>query len=119
VVILTLFILIRRSDLRARLFRLLGPRQMNTMTAAIDQAAGRVSRYLLTQSSVNSGYEVLFGLGLYWIGVPYAPFWGGIAAVLRFISYVGVLIAGAYIPANIETQLRSKSLSGSQLRFIR
>ena len=47
VVILTLFILIRRSDLRARLFRLLGPRQMNTMTAAIDEAAGRVSRYCL------------------------------------------------------------------------
>lgn len=95
VVILTLFILIRRSDLRARLFRLLGPSQLNTMTAAIDEAAGRVSRYLLTQSSVNSGYGVSFGLGLYWIGVPYAPFWGGIVAVLRFIPYVGVLIAGA------------------------
>jgi predicted PurR-regulated permease PerM len=95
VVILTLFILIRRSDLRARLFRLLGPSQLNTMTAAIDEAAGRVSRYLLTQSSVNSGYGLLFGFGLYWIRVPYAPFWGGIAAVLRFIPYVGVLIAGA------------------------
>jgi predicted PurR-regulated permease PerM len=94
VVILTLFILIRRSDLRARLFRLLGPSQLNTMTAAIDEAAERVSRYLFTQSSVNSGYGLLFGLGLYWIGVPYAPFWGSITAVLRFIPYVGVLIVG-------------------------
>ncbi len=95
VVILTLFILVRRSDLRNRLFRLFGQGRINVVTTAMDDAANRVSKYLLTQSVVNCTFGLLLGSGLYFIGVPYAPFWGAAAALLRFIPYIGTLIAGA------------------------
>jgi predicted PurR-regulated permease PerM len=44
---------------------------------------------------VNGTFGTLLGLGLYWIGVPYAPFWGVFGALLRFVPYVGTLVAGA------------------------
>ena len=94
VAILTLFILLRRGDLRNRLFRLFGQRRINVMTTTMDDAASRVSRYLLTQSIVNSTFGLLLGTGLFFIGVPYPVFWGAAAAVLRFIPYVGTLTAG-------------------------
>lgn len=95
VLVLTLFMLINRGQLRNRLFRLMGQGHLVVMTTALDDAANRVSRYLLTQSLVNSTFGCLLGLGLYGIGVPYAPFWGVLGACLRFIPYVGTLIAGA------------------------
>lgn len=94
VAILTLFLLLRRNDLRNRLFRLFGQQRLNVMTTAMDDAASRVSRYLLTQSLVNSTYGLLLGLGLFFIGVPYAAFWGVAGAFLRFIPYIGTLTAG-------------------------
>lgn len=95
VIVLTLFILIQRSHLRNRLFGLFGQGHLMLMTSALDDAATRVSRYLLTQSLVNLSYGALLGLGLYFIGVPYAPFWGVLAAMLRFIPYIGTFVAGA------------------------
>jgi predicted PurR-regulated permease PerM len=95
VIVLTLFMLINRGDLRNRLVRLLGQGHLVAVTTALDDAAERVSRYLLTQSLVNGTFGTLLGFGLYWIGVPYAPFWGVFGALLRFIPYVGTLIAGA------------------------
>ncbi len=94
VLIFTLFMLLQRGDLRNRLFQLFGAGHLNVMTTALDDAAGRVSRYLLTQSLINGTFGLLLGLGLYWIGVPNAPFWGVLGAILRFIPYVGTLIAG-------------------------
>lgn len=94
VAILTLFLLLRRGDLRNRLFRLFGQGRISMMTTAMDDAAKRVSRYLLTQSMVNSTFGLLLGTGLFFIGVPYAAFWGVAAACLRFIPYLGTLTAG-------------------------
>ncbi len=94
VIILTLFILVRRGDLRNRLFRLFGQGRINVMTTAMDDVAARVSRYLLTQSLVNCTFGLLLGVGINIIGVPYAAFWGALGAVLRFIPYVGTLTAG-------------------------
>jgi len=94
VIILTLFILLNRGHLRNRLFRLFGQGHLVLMTTALDEAAQRVSRYLLTQSLVNTCFGTLLGLGLWAIGVPYAPFWGVLAAFLRFIPYIGTFLAG-------------------------
>ncbi len=94
VLIFTLFMLLQRSDLRNRLFRLFGSGHLNQMTTALDDAARRVSRYLLTQSIINATFGLLLGSGLYFIGVPNAPFWGVLGAILRFIPYVGTLVAG-------------------------
>ncbi|MBV8844579.1 MAG: AI-2E family transporter [Bryobacterales bacterium] len=101
VLIFTLFMLVKKEDLRNRLLRLAGVRQLNVMTLALDDAARRVSRYLLMQALVNATFGVLFGTGLYFIGLPNAALWGLIAGVLRVIPYVGTLLA-AVLPLTLS-----------------
>ncbi len=93
VILFSVFMLLQREDLRNRLLRLAGIGQLNLMTQALDDAAKRVSRYLLMQFLVNAGFGALFGLGLYLVGVPYAALWGAVAAILRIVPYVGTLTA--------------------------
>jgi len=95
VLIFTIFMLIKRFDLRHRLFRLVGLGQINIMTQALDDAAQRVSRYLLMQLLVNACFGTLFGVGLYCIGVPNAALWGVGAGLLRIVPYVGTMVAAA------------------------
>jgi predicted PurR-regulated permease PerM len=93
VVIFTIFMLFKSEDLRNRLVRLVGLGQVNLTTQALEDASGRVSRYLLMQFLVNAGFGTLFGFGLYWIGVPNAALWGVLAGLMRIIPYVGTLFA--------------------------
>ncbi len=93
VLIFTIFMLLKREDLRNRLLRLVGLGQLNLMTQALDDASGRVSRYLLMQFLVNAGFGTLFGFGLYLIGVPNPALWGVVAGILRYVPYVGTLVA--------------------------
>jgi len=93
IIIFTVFMLFKREDLRNRLLRLVGLGQLNLMTQALDDAASRVSRYILMQFLVNAGFGVLFGVGLYFIGVPNAALWGLVASILRIVPYVGTLVA--------------------------
>jgi predicted PurR-regulated permease PerM len=93
VLIFTVFMLLQREDLRNRVLRLAGLGQLNLMTQALDDAATRVSRYLLMQFLVNASFGVVFGFGLYWIGVPYPVLWGVVAGLLRIVPYVGTLVA--------------------------
>jgi hypothetical protein len=85
--------LFKREDLRNRLLRLAGLGRLNVMTQALDDASGRVSRYLLMQVLVNAGFGILFGAGLYLIGVPNPALWGVLAGILRIVPYVGTTIA--------------------------
>lgn len=93
VIIFVGFMLVYREDLRNRLIRLGGQGQLTVVTQALEDATQRLSRYLLLQFVVNACYGVLFGLGLYLIGVPHALLWGALGTLLRFIPYVGVWIA--------------------------
>jgi predicted PurR-regulated permease PerM len=95
ILIFTVFMLVKRFDLRQRFFRLVGLGQINIMTQALDDAAQRVSRYLLMQVLVNAGFGTLFGLGLYWIGVPNPALWGVVAGLMRIVPYVGTLVAAS------------------------
>jgi predicted PurR-regulated permease PerM/methanogenic corrinoid protein MtbC1 len=95
VVIFVIFMLIRREDMRDRLLRLSGEGRLNLTTQALDEAAHRVSRYLLMQSLVNGGTAIAVGVGLLLIGVPNALLWGLLAGILRFIPYAGPSIAAA------------------------
>ena len=97
IVVFTVFMLLKREDLRNRLLRLAGLSQLNLMTQALDDAAGRVSKYILLQFLVNASFGALFGLGLYWIGVPNPALWGMVAGILRIVPYVGTLV-GAVLP---------------------
>ena len=97
IAVLILFMLLERQDLRNRLMSLFGHGHLARTTRALDEAAERVSRYLLMQSLINLSYGVGVGIGLFLIGVPYALLWAVLAGVLRFIPYVGPLI-GALAP---------------------
>ena len=98
VLAMVIFMLLERRDLRDRLIGLLGHGQLAITTKAFDEAGTRVSRQLLMQSLVNLLYGIAAGAGLYFLGVPYPLVWAALAAVLRFIPYVGpVLGAGAPI----------------------
>ena len=93
VVIFTIFVLIQREDLRDRILHLVSPERLSITTQAIDEAGQRVGKYLLMQATVNVCYGSLVALGLFFIGVPAAALWGLLAALLRFIPYLGAPIS--------------------------
>lgn len=96
VVIFVIFVLLEREDLRDRFIKLAGAGDLQKSTQAINDAASRVSRYLLMQLVVNLTYGVPIGLALYFVGVPNAVLWGLLAAVLRFIPYLGPFLAAIF-----------------------
>jgi predicted PurR-regulated permease PerM/GAF domain-containing protein len=96
VLLLAAFMLLKRDDLQARLIRLVGQGRISATTRAMDDAASRVRRYLFMQLVVNVTYGIPLSVGLYFIGVPNAILWGALAAVLRFIPYIGPWIAAAF-----------------------
>ena len=96
IIIFVIFILLQREDLRNRLIRLVGSYDLQRTTAALDDAAGRLSRLFLTQLVLNSAFGVVIGIGLWFIGTPSAILWGILATVLRFVPYIGAVIAAAF-----------------------
>ena len=96
IIIFVIFILLQREDLRNRLIRLAGSSDLQRTTAALDDAASRLSRLFLTQLILNGAFGVVIGIGLWLIGIPSAILWGILAAVLRFVPYVGAVIAAAF-----------------------
>jgi predicted PurR-regulated permease PerM len=97
ILILVVFLLIYQSDLRDRIIHLSGHGQVHLTTQAMGEAAENVSRYLLMQVAVNAGYGVVVGVGLVAFGVPNPILWGLVAAIFRFVPYVGPWL-GAMMP---------------------
>ena len=95
VIVLVVFFLIRREDLRDRFIHLVGKGHVTVTTQMLEDADTRVSRYLSMLFLVNVIFGISVGIGLYLIGVPSAILWGILAAALRFIPYVGAWIAAA------------------------
>jgi predicted PurR-regulated permease PerM len=95
VIVLVVFFLIRREDLRDRFIHLVGKGQVTVTTQMMEDAGARVSRYLSMLFLINVTFGISVGVGLYLIGVPNAILWGILAAALRFIPYIGPWIAAA------------------------
>jgi predicted PurR-regulated permease PerM len=93
VLVFVVFILLQREDLRDRIIRLFGTRDLQRSTAALNDAAYRLSRYFLTQLALNTAFGAVICVGLFVIGVPNAILWGMVAALMRFVPYVGGFIA--------------------------
>ena len=93
VLILVLFMMVGRDDLGDRVVSLFGDRQISTTTRTMREVGSRIGRYLATNALVNAGFGTIIGIGLHFIGLPYAALWGVMAALLRFIPYVGTVIA--------------------------
>jgi predicted PurR-regulated permease PerM len=95
VVVLVIFMLLEREELRSRLIGLLGHGNLAVTTKAFDEAGRRVSRHLLMQALVSAIHGTLAGLGLWAIGVPYPLLWAALSAALRFVPYLGPIAAAA------------------------
>ncbi|HEY0938999.1 MAG TPA: AI-2E family transporter [Steroidobacter sp.] len=100
VLVLVAFLLGQREDLRDRFIRLIGAGNVTMTTRLMNEAASRVSQFLVWQTLINIAFGTLVALGLYWIGVPYAALWGGLTALLRFVPYVGSILS-ALMPATL------------------
>ena len=96
VIVFVVFFLLQREDLRDRFIRLAGARDLRRTTEALDDAGHRLSRYLLAQAAINGCFGVLIGAGLWLIGVPNSVLWGIFAMMLRFVPYIGPVIAAAF-----------------------
>src|SRR5271170_692390 len=96
VIIFVIFILLQREDLRDRFIGLIGAHDLHRTTKALDDAAFRLSRYFLALTGINAVFGVLIAIGLMVIGVPNPILWGIVGAVLRFVPYIGALIAAAF-----------------------
>ena len=96
VVIFVIFILLQQNDLRNRLVRLAGAKDLHRTTAALDDAGQRLSRLFLTQLALNAAFGFVIGSALWLIGVPSAPLWGMLAMIMRFVPYIGALISAIF-----------------------
>ncbi len=96
VLLLIIFILLQREDIRDRVIRLVGAGDIESTTTALNDAAFRLSRLFLAQTALNATFGVVIGLGLWLIGVPNPFLWGIIAALMRFIPYIGALLAAIF-----------------------
>ena len=95
-IVLVIFMLQKREELRNRVIRLMGPGQIAAATKFVDEAAQRISRFLLMQAIVNSSFGMAVGLGLLLLGVKYALLWGFLAAMLRYLPYIGAYLAAVF-----------------------
>jgi AI-2E family transporter len=96
VIVFVIMILIDWEDLRDRVLRLAGRRDLHRTTEAMNDAAERVSRYLRRQLIVNLTCGVPIGVGLTVIGIPNAALWAIFVVFLRFVPYLGIIIATSF-----------------------
>lgn len=95
IIVLVVFVLLYREDLRDRVIRLVGAHDLQRTMAAMDDAAYRLSRFFLAQTAMNAAYGVAITIALFFIGVPQPVLWGIIAGLMRFVPFVGTIVAVA------------------------
>ena len=97
VIVVVIFMLLQREDLRDRFIRLVGYGDLHRTTQAIQDAGKRVGSYLLMQLVLNTIYAIPITIGLWLLGIPNAILWGLLMLVLRFVPYIGPAI-GMMLP---------------------
>ena len=107
VMLVAIFILLQKEDLRDRLIRLVGSADLHRTTLAMNDAARRLSKYFLAQLAINAAFGCFIAGGLTVIGVPSPLLWGMIALLFRFVPYVGV-----YISASLPVLLAAAVVPG-------
>jgi predicted PurR-regulated permease PerM len=110
IVIFVIIILLQREDLRNRLIGLVGSDDIQRTTTVMNEVAERLARFFLVQTLVNLSFGVVIGIGLALIGIPNPMLWGFVAFLLRYVSYLGLLIA-----AGAATALAAASEPGWSL----
>jgi predicted PurR-regulated permease PerM len=93
VILFVILFLLQREDLRDRIIKLLGTNDLHRTTELMDEAASRLGRYFLLQTMLNAGFGAVAGCGLWVIGVPSPLLWGIFTMLMRFVPYVGSMLA--------------------------
>jgi predicted PurR-regulated permease PerM len=96
VLVVLVFVLLEHDALRDRLIRIAGGTDIRASTLALNDAGERLSRFFVSQFAVNLGVGIVVWLGLHLLGLPHALVWGAMAALLRFVPYVGIWIAALF-----------------------
>jgi predicted PurR-regulated permease PerM len=96
VIVFVIFFLLQREQLRDRFIRLIGSSDLRHTSEALDDAFSRLGRYLLTQTVINVSFGVVIGTGLWLIGIPNPVLWGAFGMLLRFVPYIGAVIAAGF-----------------------
>ncbi len=93
VIVLLIFLLIEREDLRDRVLRIAGPGDLRLTGSTLREASERIARYLRALALLNCGHGIAVCIGLAVLGLPGALLFGLLSALLRFIPYAGPLLA--------------------------
>ena len=96
VLVVLVFVLLEHEAVRDRFIRIAGGTDLRATTLALNDAGERLSRFFVSQFAVNVGVGVFIWIGLSILGLPHALLWAALAAVLRFVPYVGVWIAALF-----------------------
>lgn len=84
------FFLATRHQIRIAVLSLCFSRRTRWRTAHIFRDVElKVSRFMLSAAAINGGVGVVTALAMWALGMPSPLLWGGLAAVLNFIPYVG------------------------------
>ncbi len=97
ILVLLVFILLEHESLRDRIVRLAGKGEVSRTMRALGDATEGVSRFFLSQFLVNVIFGAVVGAALWAADVPHAALFGALSGLLRFVPYLGALVAGAAI----------------------
>ncbi|WEF35124.1 AI-2E family transporter [Pseudoduganella chitinolytica] len=95
VFVLLVFILLDSENLRERILRLAGQRAVGRTIKGLEDAAQGVSRFFFSQFVVNLVFGTVLALLLWLLGLSHAVLLGALCALLRFVPYIGALIAAS------------------------
>ena len=104
VLVVTIFILLQSNEVHDKTIRLFGSSDLFRTTTALDDVSTRLSKYLLSQLTVNTGFGVIIGIGTWLIGLPVPLVWGVLAGMLRFVPYIGAIL-GAILPVIVAAAI--------------
>ena len=92
----TIFILLQYGDLRDRAVRLMGVREIGRSTQALNEAGSDLAQFFLLQASLNASFGIVVGIALWAIGIPSSGLWGALAAIMRFVPFIGSFLAAVF-----------------------
>lgn len=84
------FFVATRNEIRAAILSMCVGRRIRWRVAHVFRdVEADVSRYLLSITFINAAMGIAVGLAMWLIGVPSPALWGGLAAMLNYIIYIG------------------------------
>ena len=95
-IVMTIFILLQYNELRDRIVRLMGVAEIGRSTQALNEAGDDVAHFLLLQTGLNISFGIFIAAALWMIGVPSPGLWGAVAALMRFIPYLGTALSASF-----------------------